>query len=260
VVPLVEVDDAQLGRVFVNLLVNAAHALPETGGARNEIGIVTSTDSSGRAVIEISDTGPGIPADVLGRVFEPFFTTKDVGVGAGLGLSISRNIVLAMGGEIGVESQLGFGTTVRIVLPACARALEGAVPTIVEAPTARRASVLVVDDEPAIGVALGRVLNEHDVTIATSVTDALQIIEAGTVFDVILSDLMMPERSGIDLYEELGRIAPSHVARIVFVTGGAFTPAAAEFLDRVPNDRVRKPFDADAIRALVRKLASRSAP
>jgi two-component system cell cycle sensor histidine kinase/response regulator CckA len=256
--PLVEVDDAELGRVFVNLLMNAAHALPETGGACNQIRIVTSTDRAGRAVIEISDTGPGIPPDVLPRIFDPFFTTKDVGAGAGLGLSICRNIVLAMGGEIVVESQLGVGTTSRIVLPPSATAPVAESPARV-APS-RKATVLVVDDEPAIGVVLRRVLTAYDVTLATSVTQALHLIEGGTVFDVMLSDLMMPERSGIDFYEALQRIDPLLAARVVFVTGGAFTPVAAEFLARVPNERLRKPFEADHVRELLRKILASRAP
>jgi two-component system cell cycle sensor histidine kinase/response regulator CckA len=257
-VPLVEVDAAHLASVFVNLLLNAAHAFPETGGARNEIRVVTSTDASGRAVIEICDTGPGIPAEVLSRVFDPFFTTKDVGEGAGLGLSICRNIVLAMGGEIRVESQLGHGTTSRVVLPPRARSLEPAPPAAAEAPQLRTGSVLVVDDDVAIAIVLARLLNEHDVTVATSVEEALRIIETGTVFDVILSDLMMPERSGMDFYEALARVAPVLVPRVVFVSGGAFTPAAAEFLERVPNPCVRKPFEAEQLRGLVRRILDAS--
>jgi two-component system cell cycle sensor histidine kinase/response regulator CckA len=257
-VPLVEVDEAELGRVFVNLLINAAHALPETAAAGNEISVVTSTDRAGRAVIEICDTGLGIPPDVLPRIFDPFFTTKDVGEGAGLGLSICRNIVLAMGGDIVVESQMGVGTTSRVVLPPSVSAREAEASARVV--PSRKATVLVVDDEPAIGVVLRRVLSEYDVTLATSVTQALQLIEAGTVFDVILSDLMMPERSGIDFYEALARIDPLQAARIVFVTGGAFTPLAAEFLARVPNERLRKPFEASRLRELVRKILASGKP
>jgi two-component system cell cycle sensor histidine kinase/response regulator CckA len=254
--PLVEVDQGQLCRVFVQLLVNAAHALSEKELAGNEIRIVTSTDASGSAVVEICDTGPGIPANVLPRIFDPFFTTKDVGAGPGLGLSICRNIVLAMGGEISADSKQGMGTTLRIVLPPGTPSTGAVSPTIPEEPVAPRASVLVVDDEPAIGIVLKRVLTEHDVTLATSATQALEIIAAGAVFDVIFSDLMMPGRSGMDFYDELCRLAPDQVPRVVFVTGGAFTPAAVSFLARVPNERLGKPFGAEKVRALVRKMAS----
>jgi PAS domain S-box-containing protein len=129
---------------------------------------------------------------------------------------------------------------------------------VVEAPPSRRGSVLVVDDEAPIARVLERLLRDHDVTVATSVDEALGIIETGVVFDVILSDLMMPGRSGMDFYEALGRVAPAHVPRVVFVSGGAYTPAAAEFIERVPNTCVRKPFEAGTIRSVVRQMLSGS--
>jgi PAS domain S-box-containing protein len=119
--PPVEADESRLGQVFVNLLVNAAQAIPEGQADRNEIRIVTRAEDE-RALIEVHDSGTGIPADVLGRIFDPFFTTKPVGVGTGLGLSISHSIVTALGGEITVHSELGKGTTFRVALPGCARA------------------------------------------------------------------------------------------------------------------------------------------
>ncbi len=117
--PRVVADESRLGQVFINLLINAAHAIPEGSAAVNEIGITTSTDALGRAVVEIRDTGSGIPAHLHARIFDPFFTTKEVGVGAGLGLSISHEIVAALGGLIEVTSEIGKGTTFRVVLPAC---------------------------------------------------------------------------------------------------------------------------------------------
>jgi signal transduction histidine kinase len=119
-VPQVEADDARLGQVFINLLVNAAQAIPAGDPAAHEIRLVTTTDAAGRAVVEVHDSGPGIPAAVLGRIFDPFFTTKPVGVGTGLGLSICHNIVTGMGGEIDVVSREGAGAVFRVALPACA--------------------------------------------------------------------------------------------------------------------------------------------
>jgi PAS domain S-box-containing protein len=248
-VPLVEADDAQLGQVFINLLVNAAQAFPESVES-NEIRIVTFTDASGSAVIEIQDTGRGIPAECLPHIFEPFFTTKAVGDGTGLGLSICRNIVMGMGGEITASSQPGTATTFRVVLPPLVRKRELLAAPAVAAPI-QKGTVLVVDDEPAIGVALRRILKDHDVTVVTSATSALELFTAGKTFDVILSDLTMPGKSGIDLYNELARKAPKQAARIVFISGGAFTSAATAFLERVPNELVDKPFNAEAVRSLV---------
>jgi two-component system, cell cycle sensor histidine kinase and response regulator CckA len=255
VTPLVEADDARLGQVFINLLVNAAQALPEGAAESNEIRIVTSTDAAGRAVIEIRDTGSGIPASVIGRVFDPFFTTKPIGVGTGLGLSICHSIVTSMGGEITVKSDEGHGTIFRVALPA---APAGHLQQVTAAPTKqkstlRRAAVLVVDDEPAVGVVLGRLLQDHDVTVVTTAKEALDLLVSDR-FDIVLSDLMMPGMSGMDLYDELVRRGSRAAARMVFITGGAFTPAAKAFLDRVSNIRIDKPFGAEVVRDLVQKV------
>jgi len=255
-IPLVEGDDGRLGQVFINLLVNAAHALPEGDDETNEIRVVTSTDAVGRAVVEIRDTGCGIAASVVGRIFDPFFTTKAIGVGTGLGLFICHNIVASMGGEITASSQEGRGSTFRVVLPA-APSRPRPTPAVMTpgAPaTGRRAAVLIVDDERAVAAALGRVLREHDVTIVNTAREALGLVFSSKHFDVVFSDLMMPEMSGMEFYDEVARHRPRAAERMVFISGGAFTPAARAFLDRVPNERIAKPFDAGTMRALVQSF------
>jgi PAS domain S-box-containing protein len=116
-VPLVQGDESRLGQVAINLLVNAAQAIPEGHPDENEIRIVTRVDSAGRTLIEVRDTGCGIPPEIRSHVFEPFFTTKPVGTGTGLGLSICHGIVTALGGEITLESDLGKGSVFRVALP-----------------------------------------------------------------------------------------------------------------------------------------------
>ncbi len=253
--PLVEANDAEIGRVFINLLVNAAQALPDGHAEAREIRVVTSTDEAGRAVVEVSDTGPGISPEVIGRIFDPFFTTRSVGAGTGLGLSICHNIVTGMGGEIRVTSRVGHGTTFRVALPAAKQTppREAPVENAVKAEP-RRAVVLVVDDEPAIGAMMGRALRGHDVTIVSNVADAIAHLDAGHDFDVILSDLMMPVASGMDLYDELTRRFPAAAERVVFISGGAFAPSAHAFLDRVPNERLEKPFRVNEVRSLVERF------
>ena len=253
--PDVEINDARLGQVFVSPLVNAVHALDGSDGERDEIRVVTSTDVAGRAVIEVSDTGTGIPDDVLPRIFDPFFTTKGVGRGTGLGLSVSRNTVAAIGGEISVKSEPGHGTTFRVVLPPARLARAAALPpaSAVDDVETRRGIVLVVDDERSVGVLLVRILTGHDVTIASSADEALGLIASGRVFDVILSDIMMPCKSGIELYTELKATSPEHAERVVFISGGAFYPGANEFLEAMPNERIDKPFQASVVRSLVRR-------
>jgi PAS domain S-box-containing protein len=117
-VPPVEASESRLGQVFLNLLMNAAQALPAGRAQQNTIRIATRTGGGGEAIIEVRDTGVGIAPENLGRIFEPFFTTKPAGIGTGLGLSICRNIVTDLGGEIAVESEAGSYTLFRVSLPA----------------------------------------------------------------------------------------------------------------------------------------------
>ncbi|MBI2896619.1 MAG: response regulator [Deltaproteobacteria bacterium] len=251
--PPVAGSEARLGQVFLNLVVNAAQAIPEGNTEANEIRVVTSLDPSGRVVIQISDTGSGMPPEVLHRLFTPFFTTKPPGVGTGLGLSICHRIVTAMGGQIHVDSIVGKGTNFRVILP----------PAILQGekedeeretprPAPRRGKILVVDDDPAVCVIVRRILGaEHDLVTAASAEEALSRLEAAEPFDVILCDLMMPQMTGMDLYAGILRREPAQAGRMIFMTAGAFTPRARAFLDEVPNHRVEKPFDPRGLRALI---------
>ena len=250
-VPLVEADDARLGQVFINLLVNSAQALPEGDCSANEIRIVTSTDAAGRAVIEVADTGVGIPEQLLERIFDPFFTTKPVGVGTGLGLSICHTIVTSMGGELTVASRVGSGTTFRVVLPAAAPAQVATAAVDSQRPVLACGAVLVVDDEPAIGNVLRRVLRDHEVTTLTSAKEALALLRAGQHFDIIFSDLMMPEMTGMELHRAVRTWAPDVADRFVFLTGGAYTDGAREFLAGVENPKLDKPIQPNLLRSVV---------
>lgn len=120
--PLVALPASRLGQVFLNLLLNAAQAIAPGRAEENEIRITTLTDDQGWAVIEIADTGSGIPAEVQRTIFEPFMTTKPVGIGTGLGLFVTHRIVSDAGGRIEFESEVGRGTTFRVRLPASTRA------------------------------------------------------------------------------------------------------------------------------------------
>jgi len=202
-------------------------------------------------VIEVADTGAGISQQNLERIFDPFFTTKPVGIGTGLGLSICRRIVSQLGGTIEVDSEVGRGSLFRVVLPA-ARDSRAAPMATSEPLAPRKARVLVVDDEAAFGRVLLRTLGaEHDVQVLTSGKEAVARLAAGERFDVILSDLMMPEMTGMELYERLQEIASDQAKKMIFVSGGAFTVAAREFLDRVPNQRIDKPFQPGNLLALI---------
>ena len=254
-VPRVVGNEGRLCQVFLNLVVNAAQAIPEGSAERNEIRLLTRQSRDQRVVVEVQDTGSGIPRDALGRIFDPFFTTKPVGVGTGLGLAICHGIVTSLGGEISVESEPGRGTTMRVVLPAAEESarVEKPEPAPVVV-TTQRGRVLIVDDEPAVGRALRRILRDHDVELATSGRQALERLRADTRFHVVLCDVMMPDLGGKDLYEAVQQGGSGLERRFVFVSGGAFTPGARDFLARVPNPTLEKPFDEAAVKRVVREL------
>jgi CheY-like chemotaxis protein len=124
---------------------------------------------------------------------------------------------------------------------------------------ARRARVLVVDDEPRMGKALERLLApDHEVAVAGGAREALGLVERGETWDVVLCDLMMPGMSGMDLHAELARRAPALAGRLVFMTGGAYTQEAQDFLARVPNRRLEKPFRPEALEAVLREVLEAS--
>ena len=254
VVPLVEINESRLGQVFLNLLVNAAHAIPEGRAEAHTIRVHTSTDERGRAVIEVADDGVGIPKHLLGKIFEPFMTTKPIGEGTGLGLFVSRSIVKAAGGEIAVESELGKGTRVRLFLPAAPpRIKPDSAPPSSGYAAVPRARILVVDDEPALGPAVRALFaGDHDVVVAVSGREALARLVDDPEFDVILCDLMMPDLTGMDLFEEFKAIRPELAERFVFMTGGALTGRVEEFFKRYSNRCIQKPFDLAELRSLVR--------
>jgi len=253
-VPAVDVNEARLVQVFLNLLVNSAQALPEGSAEQNEVCISTRV-AGDRVVVEVRDTGGGIHPSILGRIFDPFFTTKAVGVGTGLGLAICQRLVTDMGGELSVRSELGSGSTFRIALPVASR-LSSRAPSAPQQLLAvtRRAKVLVIDDEQLMLNAVQRILaNEHDVVVTLAARDALAMCARGQTFDLILCDLMMPDMTGMDLYLELVRIAPVLAEHMVFLTGGAFTPKARDFLAATLVEHIEKPFEAGNLRAFVQR-------
>jgi signal transduction histidine kinase/ActR/RegA family two-component response regulator len=256
-VPTLWANEGELSQVVLNLLLNAAHAIPSGHAAQNTITVRCKVDG-GDVLVQVEDTGAGIPERILGRIFEPFFTTKDVGTGTGLGLAVSRRLIQDLGGTIQVHSELGRGTCFDVRLPvpeALGRSLTP--PTVQQAPRMR---VLVVDDDPLVARALERMLAGHEVMLAVGGQDALAQLEGGLHPDAILSDLMMPEMTGLQLHAAVEALWPELGGRFVLVTGGAFGGDIAEALARADLPQITKPVDRVELAALLASLAPRRAP
>jgi len=265
-VPPVLGDEARLGQLFRNLIMNAVQSIPPGDADHNRITITTSAqESEQRVVIEVRDTGRGMDPEVARRMFTPFSTAKPVGHGIGLGLAICHRIVSSLGGRISARSTPGEGSVFRVELPSAAGARESAAPTQAAARSAapsrppveraaRRGRLLLIDDDRLVLKLLTRLFEpEHDAVATLSASDALDIVCEQGPFDLIFCDLMMPNTSGMTFFEKLAKSAPEAADRVVFMTGGAFNPEAQRFLSNVPNAHVAKPFDLDAVRALVQK-------
>jgi PAS domain S-box-containing protein len=256
-VPMVLANSSRLGQVFLNLIVNAAQAIPEGAAEDNLIHLTTKVDAEGNALVVVSDTGSGIEKRMLERIFEPFVTMKPVGVGTGLGLYICRDIIHHIGGVIEVESELGKGTSFTVKLPPAPSetSFVSKTPTLVPTTVDElpRARILVIDDEPNIGRSFERSLPEHDVTFVDSGREGVRLLDEGRQFDLIFCDVMMPDMTGRDVHEQIVERHAGMLDKIVFMTGGAFTERAAEFIERVNARRVDKPFDLGTIRTVLRE-------
>jgi nitrogen-specific signal transduction histidine kinase len=245
--------EARLAQVFLNLLLSAAHAIPEGAAGGNEVRVVSRAESApSRVVVEISDTGTPIPEQELAHLFEPFYAGKSTGRGSGFGLPISLGTVRAMGGDLSVERRPGAGTLFRVVLPVQPRSRRQAAPKPAPDLPAGGGTILVIDDEPRVAAAIQRCLSaRHQVSVAASAAEALQQLGGGTRYDAIVCDLMMPDMSGMEFYAELEARLPELAKRVVFMTGGAFTPRAQQFLSRVESRCIGKPIDFAALEAMV---------
>lgn len=265
--PPLLVDRERMTSAIVALLLGAAARVGDGYADESVVRVRTRTDEQGRAVLEVHDDGRALDDAERARMFDPFAASGNAT--AGVELAVAQRTILAHGGEIDVQSAPGRGTVVRVTLPPwrddgsrdahAKRVREDAPRTPVTPSTevTRRPAVLVVDDEPAIGRALARILaNGHDVVVEQDARVALERIAHGEHFDAVLCDLMMPLMSGMDFFEELGLCAPGLRERVVFLTGGAFTARSEQFLREVPNVCLAKPFSRGAVIEAVRDVLS----
>jgi two-component system cell cycle sensor histidine kinase/response regulator CckA len=244
-VPEVCADEGRLGQVFLNLLLNAAHAMRDGDPALNELSVAVELEPLDPGAPEmvkvvIRDTGSGMTPDILKRIFDPFFTTKPIGSGTGLGLSVCHGMLAEMGGEISVTSEPGKGSCFVVRLPVAADedSAEPSLPALQRI----RGRVLVVDDDARVLLVVARMLRPlHDVQTAQGARAALGRLRADPAFDVVLCDLLMPEMSGIELYREISAADPGLAGRFVFLSGGTNTELAAEFFRTIANPWLSKP-------------------
>jgi signal transduction histidine kinase len=250
--PAVQIDRVRLEQVLMNLIVNAIHAIEEGRAHENTIRVNIGTSADARVEIRIADSGCGIPDPAKPRVFDPFFTTKAPGTGTGLGLAISRAIVTAAGGDITFDSMEGKGSVFCVLLPAAhpTRVEKGHHPEPTELAHLR---ILAIDDEPAILRSIKRLLEPaHDVSVAGTSAEVLGLLNE-RVFDVVLCDLSMPDVPGAELSERIAALVPSLSSRIVFMTGGAFTPRARALVEQGDRLLLEKPFSYDSLQAVLQR-------
>ena len=247
-VPPIDGDASRLEQVLVNLFVNAAQALTRTA-AQDVVTIETSVDARGDVVIAVSDTGPGIAPELRERIFEPFFTTKPIGEGTGLGLSVCKSIIEGMGGRIDAATAEGGGTCITVHLPPFRER-----PATTGAP-AERAATGATPPRLKVLVVQMMLAPFHEVSVVASGEAALQAIREHT-FDAMVCDVMMPAMDGMELYEAVRAAQAGLERRIVFVSGGAFLPRLAAFLEGVPNPKVAKPFEEKALLAAISAVAA----
>ncbi len=252
--PAISADADQLHQVVINLVINAQHALAEQPGERRLTVRTAAAAEGGFLVLEIADNGPGVPEELRRRIFEPFFTTKPQDVGTGVGLSFSLGLVEAHGGRLELAETPGGGATLRVVLPISAAAEPILAPAATVAPaTAATRTALVIDDEPQIARALAEFLELEGYACETAFGggQAKARLAVGGDFDLILSDLRMPDVDGPALFAWIKAERPELAGRVAFSTGDTLGSTAVRFLAREGRPFMEKPFTPDSLRTLL---------
>jgi len=260
-VPCALAHRTKLLQVVVNLVVNASQAFLDNRASVNQI-LVRAYGDGEYVVIEVEDNGPGMDEVTKQRAVEPFFTTKEPGQGTGLGLFLCSSIIESLEGRLDIESEVGHGTKVIVRLPVAD-----------ESPTSRivirrssisvtdevdtNSRILIVDDEPQIRRAMQRLLGkERTISLCANGAEALKRIVAGERFDVILCDILMPEMTGIELFDELKLHYPEQACRMVFISGGATSESVRAFLVKHRARVLAKPFQPAEFESAVLNLAT----
>jgi PAS domain S-box-containing protein len=259
--PAIRADRGQIEQILLNLAVNARDAMPG-GGTLSIATSVADLDAGyvrlhpdareGRHVeLSVSDTGVGMAGEVMAHIFEPFFTTKPTGQGTGLGLATVYSIVAAAGGSLGVYSEPGIGSTFRVLLPASEEASVAPAPAAVDVLEGGSATVLLVEDEPAIMETTARILRRHGYTVLTAATGAEALLIAGEHdIQLLLTDSVMPQMSGRELAEHIAELRPQ--LPVLFMSGYSEGVLGPQRMLSEGAALVEKPFTAAVLLRAVR--------
>jgi CheY-like chemotaxis protein len=250
--PPLQADPHQLHQVLVNLISNAHHAMRETPSPRQLTVRTRGDHESGRVCLDVADSGPGIAPEVVSRIFEPFFTTKPAGQGTGLGLSLCQGIIESHHGTIRVDTTVAPGTMFRVELPLGTPDVRGETPGPVATAGARGKTILVVDDETEVAGVLADLLTLDGNRVETA-TNGLVALEkmATAAFDLVMSDVKMPELDGLGLYRELARRDAGWRQRFILLTGDTLNLETAAFLEGERMPSLSKPFLLEEVRRVV---------
>jgi two-component system, cell cycle sensor histidine kinase and response regulator CckA len=261
----VHMDRAQLEQVVLNLVVNARDAALGTTRVVVEVRntIIDDAFTSSRTdlaagayvTLVVSDTGTGMPPEVVDRAFEPFFTTKPQGEGTGLGLSTVYGITKSAGGHVAIYSEVGRGTSVKVHLPATdapadVHAPAAAPPT----PAAHGERILVIEDHPDVQHITARILRNagYEVSVADDPADAAQILNHEPRINALVTDVILPGRSGVELATSLRSTRPE--LRVLYTSGYSHSLLTTAAIDQPHTAFLEKPFTAAALEAHVHRL------
>lgn len=254
--PRTMADSTQIDQVFTNIIMNACHAISGTGARGGTITIKTRTGTSGDIEAVITDTGPGIPEEIIHRIFDPFFTTKPTGVGTGLGLSVSYGLMKEHSGEILVESEPGKGASFIVRLPVrdykdyllVEEEDENGTGGEEAVPERKGRRVLVVDDEELVTMLVEGILEGEgfDADFVTNGEEALSLIKK-VEYSIIICDIKMPQMNGMEFYRRVKEMNADLAGRMLFMTGDT-GPETMEFVNGTGNRLLAKPFKIEEFR------------
>ena len=261
-------DPGQIEQVLVNLAVNARDAMPGGGKLTIQTANVQVDDAyaAPRAdlqpgwyvSVKVSDTGTGIPGDIISRVFEPFFTTKSHGEGTGLGLATSYGIITQAGGTIRIYSEPGVGTTVSVLLPATGQAAPAQPPPPARPEGGTGQVVLIVEDEPALREVARRILgrNGYHVLAAASGPAAIDLVtrHPGRI-DLLLTDVIMPQMMGEEVAQQICARQPG--VRVLYMSGYTQGLLSAQGVLEPGVNLIEKPFSEPSLLAKINNILAR---